>query len=373
MLIDHVAGILVTAAHCMLDPDSWTSIKSTEYFKTRMPAEVTQCDMSEPHIFVGCYRAPNLTPRWNFECDVESFLEAARWNVGRGGGPRAHPGSACDIAVMRICDAVKLQDETPYLDASGGSRGMKLVDDKQYGGNGHYRIPVSSKMVERNGQLTVNVKERIPVDGLIDVLKHGFEPLLAMRVAQGRTKEAGVAGMEGLTLLGYPTQLYDHKRNSQHVHASIQITEVDTVHCSGGSESKDADVNQVCFETGEISVKMVNGKGGSGGPLVNVECGCVLGVLSKSNQEWDTKIAMIAKAEDLIPVLLSGSGLQTGESTTEGGGGEGVVGGGEDGDEYEQNEGDGVTTALQSPPARLRRQVTPTSDDCESAAWLCLQ
>ena len=54
-------------------------------------------------IFVGCYRAPNLTPRWRFECDIKSFLKAAHLNVKRGGGPLEHPGNACDIAVMRIC------------------------------------------------------------------------------------------------------------------------------------------------------------------------------------------------------------------------------------------------------------------------------
>jgi hypothetical protein len=393
VLVDHAAGILVTAAHCALDPRAWTSVKSTEYFATRMPKEATECDMSDPRIFVGCYRAPNLTPRWKFECDVQSFLRAARFNVTRGGGPTAHPGNACDIAVMRICAAITLQDETPSLDASGKCGGMKLVDDTKYGGNGNFRIPVSSKEVERVGQLAVNVKERIPLDGLTDVLKHGFEPLCPMRMAEGMTKEAGVAGMKGLNLLGYPTQLHDHKKNSQHVHASIQITEVDLSHGYGAGDCKEADVNQVCFETGEISVKMVNGKGGSGGPLVDVERRCVVGVLSKSNQEWDTKIAMIAKAEDLIPVLLSkgGGGGEGGEggaegvgedeeeddeeTEKEGGGGGGGGGQEEDDDEQQENDGDGAAAAPPPPRAMLRRQVTPNSPsgECRSAVWLCLQ
>ena len=40
--------------------------------------------------------------------------------------------------------------------------------------------------------------------------------------------------------------------------------------------------------------------GGSGGPLVNVESRCIVGILSKSNVSWDTKVVMIAKAKDLI-------------------------------------------------------------------------
>ena len=52
---------------------------------------------------------------------------------------------------------------------------MHILDDMQFGGNGCYRIPVSSKVEELKGQLHVNVACTIPLgNGLEDVLKHGF-------------------------------------------------------------------------------------------------------------------------------------------------------------------------------------------------------